>query len=70
MSFFGCVFNEYIILYCCGLENETQDEIADRADKQIKKELNDINTFNNNEDDDDSRKSSSFTSFNDYGLGI
>ena len=31
MSFFGCVFNEYIVLYCCGLECETQDEINDRA---------------------------------------
>jgi len=31
MSFFGCVFNEYIILYCNGLELETQDEIAERA---------------------------------------
>ena len=31
MSFFGCVFNEYIVLYCCNLELETQDEIADRA---------------------------------------
>ena len=51
MSFFGCVFNEYIILYCFGLEHETQDEIADRANDQFKKELNDINTFNDNEDD-------------------
>jgi len=31
MSFFGCVFNEYIVLYCYGLEFETQDEIAERA---------------------------------------
>ena len=31
MSFFGCVFNEYIVLYCCNLELETHDEIADRA---------------------------------------
>ena len=31
ISFFGCVYNEYIILYCCGLENETKDIIAERA---------------------------------------
>ena len=31
MSFFGCVFNEYIILYVYGLELETQDEIVYRA---------------------------------------
>ena len=35
MSFFGCVFNEYIVLYCCDLELETQDEIADRAKIQV-----------------------------------
>ena len=31
ISFFGCVYNEYIILYFCGLENETKDVIAERA---------------------------------------
>ena len=70
MSFFGCVFNEYIILYCCGLEHETQDEIADRAYDQFQKELNDISTINNNEIDDDIRKSDTIISFDDYGLGI
>ena len=70
MSFFGCVFNEYIILYCCGLEHETQDEIADRAYDQFQKELNDISTINNNEIDDDIRKSGTIISFDDYGLGI
>ena len=53
MSFFGCVFNEYIILYCCGLEQETQDEIADRANNQFQKELYEISVVNDNEEDDD-----------------
>jgi len=71
MSFFGCVFNEYIILYYCGLELETQDEIADRAKNQFQKELNDISTINNNNEiDDDIRKSSTIISYDDYGLGI
>ena len=70
MSFFGCVFNEYIILYCCGLERETQDEIADRAKNQFQKELNDISTINSNEIDDDIRKSSTIISYDGYGLGI
>ena len=26
-DFFGCVYNEYIILSCCGLEVDTIDEI-------------------------------------------
>ena len=51
MSFFGCVFNEYIILYYCGLERETKDEIADRADNQFQIELDyidDISSYNEN----------------------
>lgn len=33
IDFFGCIYNEYIILSCCGLEQETIDEIANRAKK-------------------------------------
>ena len=52
ISFFGCVFNEYIILYCCGLESETQDEIAKRADSQFQNELDDIDdAFSDNENE-------------------
>ena len=57
MSFFGCVFNEYIVLYCCGLERETKDEIADRAtipesEKSFNKcELQPI--FNNDNDNEE-----------------
>ena len=29
--FFGCVYNEYIILFCFGLEHNTKDEIYERA---------------------------------------
>ena len=29
--FFGCVYNEYIILFCFGLEHNTKDEITERA---------------------------------------
>ena len=55
MSFFGCVFNEYIVLYCCDLELETQDEIADRAKIQVienpvtSSELKTINESESNE---------------------
>ena len=67
MSFFGCVFNEYIILYCCSLELETRDEIADRAndsESQLQNELNDV--MSNSENDDDLRKSSTIISFDGY----
>ena len=44
-EFFGCIFNEYIILYFCGLELETKDEIVNRAidsESQAQNELKDI----------------------------
>ena len=31
MPFFSCIYNEFIILYCCGLEYNTHREIAKRA---------------------------------------
>ena len=31
IDFFYFVYNEYIILYCCGLEHDTYDEIFERA---------------------------------------
>ena len=31
--FFGCVYNEYIILYCFDMEHETIDEVMERASK-------------------------------------
>ena len=31
IDFFYYVYNEYIILYCCGLEHDTHDEIFERA---------------------------------------
>ena len=31
IDFFGCVYNEYIILFCCGLEHETKSEITKRS---------------------------------------
>ena len=60
ISIFGCVFNEYIILYCCGLEHETKDVIADRANdldniyKIENKELTDINDDISKDDNSDS----------------
>ena len=31
ISFFGCVYNEFIILFCCNLEINTHDQISKRA---------------------------------------
>ena len=35
ISFFGCIYNEYIVLFCCGLESETQEVIALMAKNEI-----------------------------------
>ena len=56
MSFFGCVFNEYIILYFCGLQHETQDEIANRSlaysNAKFQYELDEITKKEKHEDDE------------------
>ena len=31
ISFFGCVYNEFIILFFCGLEVDTHDQVSKRA---------------------------------------
>ena len=42
-DFFGCVYNEYIILSCCGLEVDTIDEIIERANYNVNIPLQNIN---------------------------
>lgn len=31
ITFFGCVYNEFIILFFCGLEFDTYEEVSKRA---------------------------------------
>ena len=65
ISFFGCVYNEYIILYFCGLENETKDVIAERAlyidnvpeKNNYELDINDNENENFNDDNKDKIKS-------------
>ena len=57
VDFFGCIYNEYIIIYCCGLEYETKDAIAERAFNLINAPIidssdSDNSTYNINNDDD------------------
>ena len=35
ISFFGCVFNEVIVLFCCGLAHETHSSIKKRATEDV-----------------------------------
>ena len=39
MVFFGFVFNDFLILYCCNLEHETYQEISRRASKKENERL-------------------------------
>ena len=48
IDFFGCVYNEYIILFCCGLEHDTSDAIIERS---LEKERFSNNTINIENDD-------------------
>ena len=31
ISIFGCIYNDFIVLFCCGLEKNTYDQISRRA---------------------------------------
>ena len=65
LSFFGCVFNEYIVLYCCGLEHDTQDEVANRANNQFQNEIGDNDDISSNNDNPNTN-----IGFDGNGLGI
>ena len=34
MTFFGSVYSELLILYCCGLEHDTYSQVKKRADDE------------------------------------
>ena len=70
ISFSGCVFNEYIILYFCGLEHETQDLIAERAEDSENMDLmNEKELYDIKDDIDESRRGSKI-SFYSYNIKI
>ena len=50
ITFFGGVYNEFIILYCCGLEHGTHKEISNRANQIGLFDLNDIHDDDNDDD--------------------
>ena len=71
MSFFGCLFNEYIILYFCGLELKTKDEVVNRTIDSESEALNKLkDIFNNIDNENNIRKSSSIINFGDYDSQI
>jgi uncharacterized membrane protein YadS len=57
ISFFGCVYNEFIILFSCGLEIETHDQISMRSLTNISEELMNISDDEDSHDSGDSNSS-------------
>ena len=53
IAFFGCVFNEFLILYCCRLEHETHYMISQRSKDTVDLELTEIRELNAEEDNND-----------------
>ena len=51
ISFCGGVYNEFIVLFCCGLERNTHDQISIRA-SEFHYELNKVNDASENNDND------------------
>ena len=49
ISFFSLVYNDFIILYCCGLQHNTYDEITNRLYSQPIMEDDDLLNENENE---------------------
>ena len=43
VSFFGCVYNEFIILFCCGLGHDTHYLITKRSEENLQMELANVN---------------------------
>ena len=48
ISFFGLVYNEIFILFCCGLDRETHKQITDRS--IIESRINDLLEDNDNDE--------------------
>ena len=59
IDFFGCVYNEFIILFCCGLDKDTKVDISSRAELDINNPnsflLEDIQIEENNSEKKGSR---------------
>ena len=53
ISLFGCVYNEYIILSFCGLDNETDFAIKERANQTESLSLSNIDDSSSSNNDED-----------------
>ena len=58
LSFFGGVYNEFIILFCCGLERDTHNQVIQRADNE-----KEFSVLFEGDDDDEKRNESNFSDY-------
>ena len=68
LSFFGCVYNEYIIIFCCGLDNETKDSIIKRARCSSNTPKSGSHILNDNISDDGIMHTNSLITIDSYNL--
>ena len=54
ISFCGCVYNEFIILFCCGLERDTHNQVALRSD--FEKDIGPLNIDEDSEINEDEQE--------------
>ena len=70
ISFFGCIYNEYIILFCCGLEKETQEVVSLKAYNEIVPlSYIDISEKENDKEDKEGKRES-YASVENYTIMI
>ena len=55
ISFFGCVYNEFIILFFCKMEHDTHYQISRRSNDM--NELSEISIFDDEDEEDDETES-------------
>jgi len=53
ISFTGFVYNEFIVLFCCGLEHDTYKQISERAANGLDDEIRELNNLVIDDDDDE-----------------
>ena len=64
ISLCGCVYNEIIILFFCGFERDTYDQISFRSFHVYKKELSELNDEAFKDKDDESENSKAYKNKN------
>ena len=53
-SFFGCVYNEFLILFCCGLERDTHNQVLQRA--FLESDIDDMDNLSDDKSIEDNKE--------------